>query len=142
MNDNDPMGPAERNLYNFISNAVVEARARALRRQQNVEWQKLIKAYLRGLSRIVGSAKTIALGIFVFASIRFCWDAWSNLSLGSLTVGFLLLAISLLAAVDTAERTIGRWEWRPKSGSPLHYHFAVGMRAKRMSKLANPGIVQ
>lgn len=142
MNDNDPMTPIERNLHHFINKAVVEAKAMAFRRQQNHGWQMLIKAYLRGLSRVVGSAKAIALCIFVLAAIRFCWDAWTNLTLGVLTVGFIVLAISLLSAIDIAERAIGRWEWRPKSGSPLHYHFAVGMRARRMCHLANRGVAQ
>ena len=142
MNDNDPMTPAERKLQDFISNAIAEARVKAIRCKENIRWRGLVRAYLRGLSRIVGSAKAIALGIFVLASIRFCWDAWSDLIVGTLTVGFLTLAISLLVAVDIAEKSIGRWEWRPESGSPLHYHFAVGMRAKRICHLADQGVVQ
>lgn len=142
MNDNDPMGPAERALHDFISGAIVDARAIAFRRQENHEWRKLIKAYLRSLSRAMGRAKVIVLGIFVCAAIRFCWDAWSNLSLGILTVAFLVLAISLLAAIDIAERAIGRWEWQPKSGSPLHYHFAVGTRAKRICQLVDGDVAQ
>lgn len=142
MNDNDPMMPAERKLHDFISKAIVDARSKAIRCEQNHRWQKLIKTYLRGLSRVVGSAKAIALCIFVLTAIQFCWDAWSNLSLGIPTVGFLVLAISLLSAIDIAELAIGRWEWRPKSGSPLHYHFALGIRAKRMCHLANRGVAQ